>query len=137
MHMTYWCIALYSTCEGIFIHSGPTLCISSSWHCLHVRVKIDNTKVIKATASIAVIYSLRIVPIGTQFYGWRVYSGCSYLTTISDLRVAYIIAAGCLLRHADFLARILVQDIWQFKTLLNLFAAINPLASDSSSGFCR
>ena len=94
------------------------------------RVKIDNTKVIKATASIAVIYSLRIVPIGTQFYGWRVYSGCNYLTTISDLRVAYIIAAGCLLRHANFLARILVQDIWQFKTLLNLFAAINPLASD-------
>ena len=88
-------------------------------------------------ASIAVSYSLRIVTIVTQFYGWRVYSGCNYLITISDLRVAYIIAAGCLLRHADFLARILVQDIWQFKTLLNLFAAINPLASDNSSGFCR
>jgi hypothetical protein len=63
-------------------------------------------------ASIAVSYSLRIVTIVTQFYGWRVYSGCNYLITISD--------------------RILGQDIWQFKTLLNLLAAIDPLASGGS-----
>ena len=96
--MTYWCIALYVW--GHVIHSGPKLCISSSWYRLYVRVNIDNTEVIKEMASIAVSYSLRIVTIGTQFYGWRVYSGCNYLITISGLRVAYIIAAGCQLRHA-------------------------------------
>ena len=134
--MTYWCIALYvwghfyTLWTKIMYQFILALSSRSSKICF-------NTTVIKATASIAVIYSLSIVPIDTQFYGWRVYSGCNYLTTISDLRVAYIIAASCLLRHADFLARILVQDIWQLKTLLISFAAINTLASDTSSGFCR